>query len=49
MNTFCLDDLDECDLVPCKQCHNLFHPFFLNEHFHCETCNCQSDEAVAEK
>ena len=44
MNTFCLDDLSECDLVPCKYCQKLFHPLFLNEHFRCENCDCQCDE-----
>ncbi len=49
MKTFCLEDLNDCDLVPCKHCQELFHPLSLNEHLSCENCDCHGEERMSDK
>ena len=48
MKTFCLEELDDSELVPCVHCQKLFDPTALAEHLRCDHCDCAEDDEMTD-
>lgn len=49
MNKYCLEELEDKDLIPCVICYKLHHHSQLNGEYQCELCLVQIRAPEAKK